>query len=96
MGLKHPDERRQAGKTEHGTVKLKAFNTSSYVNIVISDDGKGIDKDKVLKKAIEKGLVETDAVLTEEETLNLIFHPGSINRISYIGCIRPWRGNGCR
>ena len=75
-GIESPGERRQAGKTEHGTVKLKAFNTSSYVNIVISDDGKGIDKDKVLKKALEKGLVEKDAVLTEEETLNLIFNPG--------------------
>jgi two-component system, chemotaxis family, sensor kinase CheA len=75
-GIESPGERRQAGKTEHGTVKLKAFNTSSYVNIVISDDGKGIDKDKVLTKALEKGLVEKDAVLTEEEILNLIFHPG--------------------
>ena len=75
-GIESPGERRQAGKTEHGTVKLKAFNTSSYVNIVISDDGKGIDKHNVLKKALEKGLVEKDAVLTEEETLNLIFHPG--------------------
>ena len=75
-GIETPEERRQAGKTEHGTVKLKAFNTSSYVNIVISDDGKGIDKEKVLAKAIEKGLVAPDAVLSEEETLSLIFHPG--------------------
>lgn len=75
-GIETPEERRQAGKTEHGTVKLKAFNTSSFVNIVISDDGKGINKDSVLRKAIEKGLVASDAVLTEEETLNLIFHPG--------------------
>jgi two-component system, chemotaxis family, sensor kinase CheA len=75
-GIESPGERRQAGKTEHGAVKLKAFNTSSYVNIVISDDGKGIDKDNILKKALEKGLVEKDAVLTEEEILNLIFHPG--------------------
>ncbi|HMG94464.1 MAG TPA: chemotaxis protein CheA [Chryseolinea sp.] len=75
-GIEHPGERRQAGKTEHGTVKLKAFNTASYVNIVISDDGIGIDKDKVLKKAIERGLVASDAVLTEEEILNLTFHSG--------------------
>ncbi|HEX6889475.1 MAG TPA: chemotaxis protein CheA [Chryseolinea sp.] len=75
-GIEHPDERRRAGKTEHGTVKLKAFNTASYVNIVISDDGKGIDKDRVLTKAVEKGLVASDTVLTEEEILNLIFHPG--------------------
>jgi two-component system chemotaxis sensor kinase CheA len=75
-GIETPEERRQAGKSEHGTVKLKAFNTSSYVNIVISDDGKGIDKDRVLKKAQEKGIVSPDTILTEEETLNLIFHPG--------------------
>ena len=75
-GIERPDERRRAGKTEHGTVKLKAFNTASYVNIVISDDGNGIDKDRVLKKAVEKGLVASEALLTEEEVLNLIFHPG--------------------
>ncbi len=75
-GIETPSDRKAAGKSEHGTVKLKAFNTSSYVNIIISDDGKGIHKENVLKKAIEKGLVSADAILTEEETLNLIFHPG--------------------
>jgi two-component system chemotaxis sensor kinase CheA len=75
-GIETPAERKEAGKSEHGTVKLKAFNTSSYVNIIISDDGKGIKQDRVLKKAIEKGLVSSDALLTEEEILNLIFHPG--------------------
>jgi two-component system, chemotaxis family, sensor kinase CheA len=75
-GIETPADRKAAGKSEHGTVKLKAFNTSSYVNIIISDDGKGIHKENVLKKAIEKGLVSADAGLTEEETLNLIFHPG--------------------
>ncbi|HZX74850.1 MAG TPA: chemotaxis protein CheA [Cyclobacteriaceae bacterium] len=75
-GIEKPGDRKAAGKSEHGTVKLKAFNTSSYVNIIISDDGKGIHKENVLRKAIEKGLVSADAVLTEEEILNLIFHPG--------------------
>ncbi len=75
-GIEKPADRKAAGKSEHGTVKLKAFNTSSFVNIIISDDGKGIHKENVLKKAIEKGLVSADAVLTEEEILNLIFHPG--------------------
>ena len=75
-GIERPDERKGSGKSEHGTVKLKAFNTSSYVNIIISDDGKGINKESVFKKAVEKGLVASDAILTEEETLNLIFHPG--------------------
>jgi len=75
-GIEKPADRKTAGKSEHGTVKLKAFNTSSYVNIIISDDGKGIHKENVLRKAVEKGLVSADAVLTEEEILNLIFHPG--------------------
>lgn len=75
-GIELPEQRKLAGKPEHGTVKLKAFNTSSYANIIISDDGKGIDKEKVLIKAIEKGLVAAGSQLTDEEILNLIFHPG--------------------
>ncbi|MBT1700651.1 chemotaxis protein CheA [Fulvivirgaceae bacterium PWU4] len=75
-GIGLPGERKASGKSEYGTVKLKAFNSSTYVNIIISDDGKGIDKDAVLRKAIEKGLTSADAQLTDEEILNLIFHPG--------------------
>jgi len=75
-GLETPAERKAAGKSEHGTVKLKAFNSSSYVNIIISDDGKGIPKETVLKKAIEKGLISADAQLSDNEIYDLIFHPG--------------------
>lgn len=75
-GIGHPEERKAAGKNEYGTVKLKAFNSSTYINIIISDDGRGIDKDAVFKKAIEKGLVAADAKLTDEEIYNFIFHPG--------------------
>lgn len=75
-GIEFPEERKTLGKSEHGTVKLKAFNSSSYVNIVISDDGKGINKDSLLKKAIEKGLVDPENHLTDEEIINLVFHPG--------------------
>jgi len=75
-GIENPDDRKALGKSEHGTVKLKAFNASNYVNIVISDDGKGIDKNRVLAKAMEKGLVAPDAALTDEEILDFIFHPG--------------------
>jgi two-component system chemotaxis sensor kinase CheA len=83
-GIEKTEVRRACGKPEHGTVRLKAFNTSSYVNIVISDDGNGIDKDRVLSKAIERGLVSANATLTEDEILNLIFHPGlsTASRIS--------------
>lgn len=75
-GIESPEQRKAGGKSEFGTVKLKAFNSSSYVNIVISDDGRGIDKAVVLKKAIEKGIVSAENVLSEEEILNLIFHSG--------------------
>lgn len=75
-GIEKPADRKAAGKSEHGTVKLKAFNSSSYVHIVVSDDGKGIDKDRVLAKAIDKGLVSADVSLSEEEILDFIFHPG--------------------
>lgn len=75
-GIESSEERKLAGKSEHGTVKLKAFNSSSYVNLIISDDGRGIDKEKVLTKAIERKLVAPDALLTDEDILNFIFHSG--------------------
>lgn len=75
-GIEKPADRRASGKAEHGTVKLKAFTAGSYVNITISDDGKGIPKEHVLRKAIEKGIVSKDAMLSDEEILQLIFHSG--------------------
>src|SRR5688572_4636463 len=75
-GIEPVAERKVAGKAEHGTVKLKAFNSSSYVNIIISDDGKGISREDVLQKAIQKGLISADENPSDEEVFNLIFHPG--------------------
>jgi two-component system chemotaxis sensor kinase CheA len=75
-GIETPEGRKALGKVEHGTVKLKAFNTNAYVNLIISDDGKGIDKERVLAKAIENGIVAAGIQLTDEETLGLIFHAG--------------------
>ena len=75
-GIEAPAERKAAGKSEHGTVRFTAFNTNSYANLVISDDGKGIDKERVLQKAIKKKLIPPGAQLTEEQILDLIFHAG--------------------
>jgi two-component system chemotaxis sensor kinase CheA len=75
-GIETPGERKLAGKPEYGALKLKAFNSSSYVNLIISDDGKGIDKKRVLAKAIASGIVSGDYILSDEDILNLIFHPG--------------------
>ncbi|MBL6449282.1 chemotaxis protein CheA [Fulvivirga sp. 29W222] len=85
-GIEPPDERKSQGKSEHGTIKLHAFRSSAFINLVISDDGKGIDKDKIINKAIKYGLINGKAQLTDDEAFNLIFHPGltTANTISDI------------
>ena len=75
-GIEPVDERKQQGKNEHGTIILKAFQKGNYVVIEVSDDGKGIDIQRVREKAIEKGLIEPDSGMDEQELTNLIFAPG--------------------
>lgn len=75
-GIESPEARIAAGKPARGTVILKAFYSGSNVCIEISDDGKGISPEVILKRAIETGLVRQNDRLTEKEILNLIFLPG--------------------
>ena len=75
-GLESPDVRRSVGKPEEGTVKLQALHRSGRIVIEVSDDGAGINRAKVRESAVAKGLVSPDAVLSDEETDNLIFLPG--------------------
>ncbi len=75
-GIEMPEDRVQAGKPEIGTVKLRAYHHGGNIVIEIIDDGKGLDKDVILKKAIEKGLVDSESNLTESQIFNLIFAPG--------------------
>ncbi|MBT31648.1 MAG: chemotaxis protein CheA [Thalassobius sp.] len=75
-GIELPEEREAKGKNKQGKITLDAFYSGTYVHIKISDDGKGIDKNKIKAKAIEKGLIPRDAVLTDKETYDLIFLPG--------------------
>jgi two-component system chemotaxis sensor kinase CheA len=75
-GLETPEERRAAGKPEEGVVKLAAMHRSGRIVIEISDDGKGIDRERVRDIAIKRGLIEADASLSDEEIDNLIFAPG--------------------
>lgn len=77
-GVESPDERAAAGKSQQGRLSLRAFHEGGQVNIVIQDDGKGIDGDRVLQKAIQKGLVsaEQGAAMSHREKLALIFLPG--------------------
>jgi two-component system chemotaxis sensor kinase CheA len=75
-GIESPEKRKAAGKDETGSVLLKAANEGNMIIIDIVDDGGGIDTEKVRAKAIEKGLIHPNKVLTENEAANLIFLPG--------------------
>jgi two-component system chemotaxis sensor kinase CheA len=75
-GIEAPDVRLAAGKSEEGTIRLSAEHRGGRIVIEVSDDGGGINTEKVLQKAREKGLVGMDAVLTEDEINNLIMMPG--------------------
>ncbi|WP_300030365.1 chemotaxis protein CheA [uncultured Roseobacter sp.] len=75
-GLETSEERLAAGKPEQGRVNLVAAHRSGRVVIDVSDDGGGINREKVLKIAVEKGLVPEDASLSDSEIDNLLFLPG--------------------
>ena len=77
-GIETPEERVKCGKPATGTIKLNAYHQGNQVLIEVSDDGRGIDRDKLLRKAIEKGIVskEDASRLNDSDILSLVFHPG--------------------
>jgi two-component system chemotaxis sensor kinase CheA len=77
-GIEPAEERRRLGKTPHGVVKLNAYHQGNQVVVEVSDDGRGIEAQKIRAKAIEQGLTtaEEAARLNENETLDFIFKPG--------------------
>ncbi len=75
-GIESPEERLAAGKPAEGTIRLSAEQKGARIVVTVSDDGRGIDRTRVRAKAIEKGIVSADAVLTDEEIDNLICAPG--------------------
>jgi two-component system chemotaxis sensor kinase CheA len=75
-GIEMPQARAAAGKPEEGTIVLSAEHRGGRIVIEIKDDGAGINSERVLDKARERGLVAADAVLSEDEINNLIFMPG--------------------
>ena len=75
-GIERPDERQRSGKPACGRLVLSAAHTGSQVLIRITDDGRGIDPVKVRAKAIEKGLIDPHAELSESEVFALIFRTG--------------------
>lgn len=75
-GIETPDERTAAGKPAEGVVRLSAEHKGGRIVIELSDDGRGINRERVKEKALEKGLIQPDAILSDEEIDTLIFAPG--------------------
>ncbi len=75
-GIESLEERLAAGKPEEGMVLLKAANEGNMIVIEIADDGKGIDVEAVKAKAVDRGIISPNKVLTDVEAFNLIFEPG--------------------
>lgn len=75
-GVETPESRRAAGKTETGKIQLTATHSGAYVLISVIDNGAGLDRDRILAKAIERGLATADAELTDREVYDFILQPG--------------------
>lgn len=75
-GIENGEMRRVSGKPEQGTLRLNAYHDSGSIVIEVADDGRGLDKDRILQKAIERGLVTGSEAMTETDIYNLIFAPG--------------------
>jgi two-component system chemotaxis sensor kinase CheA len=75
-GIETPDERIRAGKDEYGVIKLSSYQKGNHVVIEVEDDGKGIDLDRVRRKALDKGLIQNINEVSDREALDLIFLPG--------------------
>ena len=75
-GLETEEERALTGKSMVGRIGLHAYHDSGHIVIEVSDDGRGLNRDKILRKAIEKGLIPADVPLSDQEINQLIFLPG--------------------
>ncbi len=75
-GIETPEERRRLGKPEEGLLRLEAYHQGGNVVVAVSDDGRGLDAERIRQKAVERGLIAESAALTAEQAHNLIFEPG--------------------
>ena len=75
-GIEPPEERERLGKPAVATVRLAAHHSSGNVLIEVQDDGRGLARDKIIEKALSKGLIESDKGMSDDEVSNLIFEPG--------------------
>ena len=75
-GLEPPGEREAKGKPPAGRIRLAASHQAGMIVIEISDDGRGLNRERIFRKAVERGLVSADAKLSDTEVFHLIFEPG--------------------
>jgi len=75
-GIGTPEERIKKGKPSSGTITLNAYHETGSIVIEVSDDGDGLDKERILSKAIEQGLARPEQVYTDNELYQFIFQPG--------------------
>ncbi|MBP7460010.1 MAG: chemotaxis protein CheA [Candidatus Delongbacteria bacterium] len=76
--IEKPDERERKGKPRQGIIGLAAFHEGNYIVVQVIDDGKGLDLERIKKKAVEKGLFTADEIksMSEKDLCNIIFMPG--------------------
>ena len=75
-GLERPEDRVLAGKPECGVVRLEAYQQGGSIFIEVADDGKGLDRDRIVAKAVQNGLIAHDQVLSDEDAFALVFRAG--------------------
>lgn len=75
-GLEPPDERLRLGKHETGNILLNAYHKSGSIFIEVSDDGRGLDRERLLQKGLESGLLRPGEEYSDDQVYDLIFHPG--------------------
>ncbi|HEY0322308.1 MAG TPA: chemotaxis protein CheA [Pyrinomonadaceae bacterium] len=89
-GIEPVEERLRQGKPREGHVRLEALSEGSRVRLRITDDGRGIDPERVRRAAIERGIIEPERELTRQQSLRLIFRPG----FSTAGAVSSMSGRG--
>jgi len=75
-GIEKPETRLERGKSSRGTITLRAFHQGGNIVVEIQDDGNGLNRDKIMAKAVEKGLVKEGQVLTDSEVFGLVMSAG--------------------
>ncbi|MFZ6007512.1 MAG: chemotaxis protein CheA [Nitrospirota bacterium] len=75
-GIETPEERLPKGKPANGTIHLSAYQMGDSVYIDVEDDGRGLNKEKIIEKAVSKGIISSGSGLADDHIFNLIFMPG--------------------